>query len=178
MKTHFEAVNLQLHVIHSFIATQDGACSICGLPGHLCGLMSIPGVPAHFCCIECVECHLFGPGKCHWCGFALALRQGAFCCDKCRRLNGSSPFGSGNRLFLWVSRHEPRLFAELVGKEIPTGIACLQCGDDLQGKRTDSRFCSTNCQHRFNRSRNKPAHSKQGGYQGQWPIPKGGRVSL
>ena len=44
MKTHFESVVLRLDVIHSFIATREGSCSVCGLPGHLGGLMSVPGV--------------------------------------------------------------------------------------------------------------------------------------
>jgi hypothetical protein len=74
MKTHFDAVNLQLHVIHSFISTREGACSVCGLPGHLRGLMGVPGALGHFCCIECVECRLFGPGRCRWCGCVLSAR--------------------------------------------------------------------------------------------------------
>jgi len=160
MKTHFKAVNLQLHVIHSFIATQDGACSICGLPGHLCGLMSIPGVPGQFCCIECVECVLCGPGKCRWCSFHLDSNQSAFCSEECRAMNETCLFGSGKRFALWLSRHEPRLFADLVDKEmIPKGIACLNCGDSLDDKRQDSLYCGVNCQHCFRRSNNRP---KQG----------------
>ena len=102
MKTHFESVVLRLDVIHSFIATREGSCSVCGLPGHLGGLMSVPGVAGHFCCIECVECRLFGPGKCRWCGFPLDRNQSAFCCEKCRALNETSPFGSGKRFALMV----------------------------------------------------------------------------
>ena len=64
--THFEAVDLRLYVVRSFVATREGACSVCGLPGHLGGLMNVPGVLGRFCCIECVECHLFGPGKCRY----------------------------------------------------------------------------------------------------------------
>lgn len=153
MKTHFETVNLQLHVIHSFISTREGACSVCGLLGHIAGLMSVPGVLGHFCCIECVECRLFGLGKCRWCGFRLDPNQSAFCCEKCRTLNESSPFGSGIRFALWLNRHEPRIYAELTGKEIPTGIACLQCGDSLDERRRDSLFCGSKCQKRFRRSR-------------------------
>jgi len=40
MKTQFEALILQLHVIPSFISKREGACSVCGLPGHLGGLMA------------------------------------------------------------------------------------------------------------------------------------------
>lgn len=169
MKTHFEAVNLQLHVIHSFITSREGACDVCGLPGHLGGLMSVPGVPGYFCCVECVECRLFGPGRCRWCGFALEPDQSAFCSEKCRTSNETSPFGSGKRLAMWLSRHEPRLFADLVGKEIPPGIACLECGDSLDGKRRDTRFCSSNCQKRFKQSHFNPANTKQGDYPGQDP---------
>lgn len=167
MKTHFETVNLQLHVIHSFISTREGACDACGLPGHLGGLMSVPGLLGHFCCIECVECCLFGPGKCRWCGFRLDPNQSAFCCERCRSLNENSPFGSGVRFALWLNRHEPRLYAELTGKEIPTGIACLQCGDSLNGKRRDRLFCGSKCQKRFRRSRNNPM---QGEHHGQKAI--------
>jgi hypothetical protein len=156
MNTHFEAVNLRLHVIHSFIGTREGACSVCGLPAHLAGLMIVPGVLGHFCCIECVECRLFGPGKCRWCGFALKPNQGTFCSPKCRASNDSSPFGSGQRLAMWFCRHNPRLYAKLVGTEIPSGLACLNCAESLDGKRRDSLFCTVNCQHRFNRSHNNP----------------------
>jgi len=132
--------------------------------------MSVPGLPGHFCCLECVECRLFGPGRCRWCGFALEPAQSAFCSEKCRTSNESSPFGSGKRFALWLSRHEPRLFADLVGKEIPPGIACLQCGDTLDGKRRDSLFCCPKCRKRFKQSHNNPANTKQGDYPGHEPI--------
>ena len=170
MKTNFEALNLRLHVIPSFISKREGACSVCGLPGHLSGLMSVPGLLGHFCCVECVEGRLFGPGRCHWCGFTLDPNQSAFCCEKCRTLNETSPFGSGKRFALWLSRHHPWLFAELTGKEIPTGIACLECGDILDGKRRDSLFCCLKCRKRFNRSHNNPANTKQGDYPGHEPF--------
>jgi hypothetical protein len=170
MNTHSEAMNMQLHVIPSFITTREGACCVCGLPDHLGGLMSVPGVPGHFCCIECVECRLFGPGRCRWCGFRLDPDQSAFCCDQCRAQNETSRFGSGKRFAMWLSRHEPRLFADLVGNEIPPGIACLQCGDSLDGKRRDSRFCCSNCQKRFKQSHINPANTKQGDYPGHEPC--------
>ena len=156
MKTHFEAVNLRLRVIHSFIATREGACIVCGLPGRLGGLMSVPGVVGRFCCIECVECRLFGPGMCRWCGFGLKPNQGAFCSEKCRTSNATSPFGSGKRFAFWLNSHDPRLYAKLAGAEIPAGLSCLQCADSLDGKRQDSLYCSTNCRHRFRRSNNNP----------------------
>jgi hypothetical protein len=171
LKSQYESLKVQLHVIRSFMATREGSCCVCGFPGHVAGLMIIPGLPGHFCCIECVECSLFGPGRCRWCSFALAPTQSSFCCDYCRTSNESSPFGSGKRFALWLSRHEPRLFADLVGREVPTGVACLQCGDGLHGKRLDSLFCNSTCQHKFNRSRNRPAKSKEEDYLGQWPIP-------
>ncbi|MGA3168948.1 MAG: hypothetical protein ABSF14_22840 [Terriglobia bacterium] len=170
MNTHSEPVNLQLHVIPSFINTREGACGVCGLPGRVGGLMSVPSVPGYFCCIECVECRLFGPGRCRWCGFALDPDQSAFCGEKCRTSNETSPFGSGKRFALWLSRHQPRLFAGLTGKEVPTGIACLECGDTLDGKRHDSRFCCSKCRKRFNLSHNNPANTKQGDYPGREPI--------
>jgi hypothetical protein len=170
MKTDFEAVNLQLHVIHSFITSREGACDVCGLPGHLGGLMSVPGLLGHFCCIECVECRLFGPGRCRWCGFRLDPDQSAFCCDRCRAQNVTSPFGSGKRFALWLSRHEPLLFAELTGKEIPAGIACLECGDTLDGRRRGSRFCCPRCRKKFNLSPFNPDNTKQGDYPGHGPI--------
>jgi hypothetical protein len=60
-----------IHVIPSFINSHEGVCDGCGLPGHISGLMSVPDIPGHYCSIGCVECHLFGPGKCRWCGFPL-----------------------------------------------------------------------------------------------------------
>ena len=144
-----------IHVIPSFISTHEGVCDICGLPGHISGLMSVPGVSGHYCSVGCVECHLFGPGRCRWCGFRLDPGP-AFCSDQCRWQNETARFGGGKRLAMWLSRHEPRLFADLVGREIPEGLACLQCGDSLDGKRRDSLFCSPNCQHRFKRSSYNP----------------------
>jgi len=170
MKRDFNTMNLRFDVIQSFIATRKGACDGCGLPGRVNGLMSVPGVPGHYCCIECVECRLFGPGKCRWCGFPLNSSESSFCSDQCRAQNDSSRFGSGKRFAMWLSRHHPQLFAELAGKEIPTGIVCLQCGDNLQGKRNDSLFCSSKCRKRFSRSRNNPANIKQGDYPGHEPI--------
>ena len=166
MKAMSHRGTMNLGVIQSFITTHEGACDACGLPGHLGGLMSVPGLPGYFCCVECVECRLFGPGRCRWCGFALEPDQSAFCSEKCRTSNETSPFGSGKRFAMWLSRHEPRLFADLVGKEIPPGIACLQCGDSLNGKRRDSLFCCSNCQQRFRRYRNNPANSNRGDYPG------------
>jgi hypothetical protein len=170
VRTISAPVTMDLGVIQSFITTHEGACDVCGLPGHLSGLMSVPGIPGHFCCVECVECRLFGPGRCRWCGFALEPDQSAFCSEKCRTSNVNSPFGSGKRFALWLSRHQPRLFAELTGKEIPTGIACLECADTLDGKRRDSRFCCPRCRKRFSRSHNNPANTKQGDYPGHEPI--------
>ena len=174
MKTQFEAVNLQLHVIHSFIATREGACDGCGLPGRVNGLMSVPGVPGHYCCIECVECRLFGPGRCRWCGFPLDPDQSAFCCDNCRELNDTSSFGSGKRFALWLNRHNPRLYAKLVGTEIPTGITCLSCADILNGKRHDNRFCSSKCRKRFRRSRYNPKHEEHPGHEAIVCVIAGG----
>jgi hypothetical protein len=119
MKTNFEALNLRVHVIPSFISKREGAGSVCGLPGHLDGLMSVPGLQGHFCSIECVECCLFRPGRCRWCGFSLDPNQSAFCCEKCRTLNEISPFGSGKRFALWLSRHHPRWYAEARQARIP-----------------------------------------------------------
>ena len=171
MKRQYETLNLQLHVIPSFISTRDGSCCVCGLPGHLGGLMRIPGLLGLFCSVECVECRLCGPGRCRWCSFWLDQDQSALCGEKCRKLNDSSPFGSGKRFAMWLCRHNPRLFAELVGKEIPTGIACLQCGYDLQAKRHDSMFCCSKCRHRFRRSSYNPVISKPDDLPGRWPIP-------
>lgn len=129
--------------------------------------MRVPGLLGDFCCIECVECRLSGPGRCRWCGFLLDPDQSAFCSDQCRAQNDTSRFGSGKRFAMWLSRHEPQLFAVLTGKQIPTGVACLNCADILDGKRRDSLFCSSNCQKRFRRSR---SNAKQGEHPGHKPI--------
>ena len=155
-----------IKAIPSLISAHTGVCSLCSLPGGHGGLMSIPGVPGHYCSVGCVEYRLFGPGKCRWCGFRLDSSQLSFCSDQCRLQNDAAPFGSGMRFVLWLSRHEPRLFADLVGKEIPTGIVCLECGDSLGGKRRDSLFCGAKCRRRFSRSRNNPATNKRGDYPG------------
>jgi hypothetical protein len=89
-------------------------------------------------------------------------------------MNETSPFGSGKRFALWLNRHHPRLYAELTGTEIPTGLACPNCGDILDGKRRDSLFCSASCQRRFRRSRYNPKQEGHAGYEAIVCVSAGG----
>jgi hypothetical protein len=49
-------------------------------------------------------------------------------------------------------------------------MACLQCADSLDGKRRDSLFCSSKCQHRFRRSHTPLPNPKQDDYSRHEPI--------
>ena len=82
--------------------------------------------------------------------------------------------GPVNASPLWLNRHHPRLYAKLTGIEIPTGLACLNCGDILDGKRRDSLFCSASCQRRFGRSRYNPKQEEHAGHEAIVCVIAGG----
>ncbi len=130
----------------------------CGLPRGFCqscalyiwaeGGYKIPSIKGIFCSIACVECELFGPGRCRWCSASLGSTAKKWCDDHCRRQSDRVRFGDGTRLLKLLSHRYPRLYEELVGKR---GHACLNCDHSLEGKPSDARFCSDRCRKKFQR---------------------------
>ncbi len=125
-----------------------GYCEGCRLFLWSDGGLNVPGLRGIYCSILCVECELFGPGRCRWCAAPLGSSARKFCDDHCRRQSDRVKFGDGTRLLKFLSHRHPRLYEELVGKR---GHACLCCEISLQGKRSDSTFCSHQCQLEFRR---------------------------
>lgn len=125
-----------------------GYCESCGLYVWSEGGYKIPGVRGIFCLIACVECELFGTGRCRWCSASLGSTAKKWCDDHCRRQSDRVRFGDGTRLLKFLSNRHPRLYEELVEKH---GHACLNCDHSLKGKPSDARFCSDRCRKKFQR---------------------------
>ena len=125
-----------------------GYCESCRLFLWSDGGLKVPGLRGVYCCVLCLECELFGPGRCRWCSAPLESTAKKHCDAHCRKQSDRTRFGDGTRLLKFLSHRHPRLYEELVGKR---GHACLCCEISLQGKRSDSTFCSHQCQLEFRR---------------------------
>ncbi len=125
-----------------------GCCESCRLFLWSDGGLKVPGLRGVYCCVLCLECELFGPGRCRWCSAPLESAAKKFCDGHCHRQSQRVRFGDGTRLLKFLSHQHPRLYEELVGK---CGHTCLGCEISLQGKRSDSTFCSHQCQLEFRR---------------------------
>src|SRR5260370_4896045 len=78
--------------------TATGVCESCGLPAlSAANHYKVPPARGWFCSIRCVECVLFGPHRCRWCGKKLNASAQRFCDDACRHKSDSVPFGDGTR---------------------------------------------------------------------------------
>ncbi len=128
--------------------TPRGYCEGCRLYLWSDGGLKVPGLRGIYCSILCVECELFGPGRCRWCAAPLGSTAKKFCGGHCHRQSQGVRFGDGARLLKFLSNRHPRLYEELVGKR---GHICLDCGISLEEKRSDSKFCSHQCQLEFRR---------------------------
>lgn len=120
--------------------TENGkraVCESCALPLGDGGL-KVPGLAGRFCNVLCVECGLFGNGRCRCCG---AKTKNRFCSDVCRKRNeGFKEFGNGDRLLAYLREHFPALAAQVLDER-----RCKNCGGSLAGKRSDAEFCGDNC---------------------------------
>jgi len=114
-------------------------CESCGLPiGRAAVHYKVPGMAAEFCSVSCIECVLFGPGRCRWCGQGT---QNRFCGDACRKRSEKVPFGNGVRLLAYLEANLPALYAKVMAA--PAG--CAQCGGSMEGRRADAKFCKDAC---------------------------------
>ena len=141
-----------------------GTCESCGLSIWSKGAYKITGIKGYFCCVLCFECHLFGHGKCRWCGTKLDSAK-KWCTDSCRNQSSSIKFGDGTRLLNYLARYHPALYRQLSAK------SCENCGDPMTDKREDASFCTSRCKVAFHRksgnsgksgnSRNTPQRNQQ-----------------
>ncbi len=125
-----------------------GYCESCRLFLWSDGGLKVPGLRGVYCCVLCIECELFGPGRCGWCGGSLESTAKKFCDGHCRKQSNRTRFGGGDRLLNFLSHQYPALYEQLIGRR---GHTCLNCGISLEGKRSDSKFCSHQCQLEFRR---------------------------
>ena len=133
-----------------------GYCDSCGLYIWSDGGLKIPGVRGFYCSALCLECSLFGPGKCRWCGDKLESSAAKFCCESHRKQSNETRFGDGTRLLGFLSAKHPKLYQRLVSR----GDAfCLTCNDPLDGKRDGARFCDDRCKVRYWRKSENSAES-------------------
>lgn len=129
------------------VSNPAGSCQACGLPAWATdNLYKIPNLQGRYCSIPCVECALFGPGRCRWCGKNLDGRADRrFCDESCARRSASARFGDGTRLRNYILRAFPSLCLGLAVRR------CAHCSAPLAGKRCDSEYCDDRCRKRANR---------------------------
>jgi hypothetical protein len=126
-----------------------GNCLACDLPHwSVTKAYALPRLRGWSCSISCVECTLFGSGRCRWCGILL-LPSGSkrFCSDACRRRSGVVKFGDGTRLLQYLAKNDPERCRKISGAH-----SCLRCGKTLTGKRHDAIFCSGKCRKAYRRT--------------------------
>lgn len=133
-----------------------GYCEDCGLYIWSDGALKVPGIRGLLCSVLCFECTLFGFGRCRWCGEKLS-GAGKFCSESHRKQSNETRFGDGTRLLNYLARRHPGLHRRLFGQG---QAACLACGDPLNSKRADARFCSDRCKKAYQR---KSATSSKSG---------------
>ncbi len=125
-----------------------GYCESCRLFLWSDGGLKVPGLRGMYCCVLCLECELFGPGRCRWCSAPLESTAKKFCDGHCRKQSDRTRFGGGDRLLNFLSHQYPALYEQLIGK---VGHVCVNCLGPLDGKNAGARFCSTACKMRFRR---------------------------
>ena len=138
------------------------SCESCGLPGWARShAYRVPGLVGRFHNICCVDCTLFGPGRCRCCGKRLDDRGGRrFCSEACARRSNATLFGNGERVLNYLRQSYPNVYQQIAGSVLPeagmrgkaaAGV-CLHCQEPLDGKRADALFCSARCKTRYRRS--------------------------
>ncbi len=133
-----------------------GCCDSCGLYIWSHGGLKIPGVRGFYCSVPCLECGLFGSGKCRWCGERLESGAAKFCSGSHRKQSNETRFGDGTRLLVFLLAKHPRLYQRLLGR----GDAfCLTCNDPLDGKRDGAQFCDDRCRKRCSAKSSTSARS-------------------
>jgi hypothetical protein len=148
--------------------SDDSTCASCGMPGHALRTVEnwnlivpakgfkIPDVP--WCCsISCLECVVFGPGRCRSCGTKLGkfvetygkteqeYRGGTRYCLKCSA--SEVPFGNGERLKTYLRRNHPGLLKlESTEKRCALGKKCFKYEGRKPGLVVGAgKYCSKMC---------------------------------
>jgi hypothetical protein len=120
----------------------------------------IPGVAGWCCSIACLECVVFGPGRCRSCGTKLGAmvksygkteqeyRAGTKYCSNCCALD--IPFGNGERLNAYLLRNYPKILkpdgSATAGKRCALGKKCLKYEDRKSGLVVgEGKYCSKGC---------------------------------
>jgi hypothetical protein len=123
-----------------------GYCESCRLYIWSDGGLKVPGVRGYYCTVVCLECQLFGSGKCRWCGDKLDSGAQKFCSESHRKQSNETRFGNGTRLLAFLARKQPGAYHRLTHR----GDAfCLGCGDPLGDKRSGAQFCDDKCRKRY-----------------------------
>jgi len=154
------AISLRTTVDWAVLTVQvaAGACGSCGLPPWAADRQfKVPSAAGWFCSILCVECALFGLGRCRWCGKILDTRGQRFCDDACRHKSNAVAFGSGIRLLNFIARFHPHLYCQVAGQR-----RCRYCGDPLVGKQAGARFCRDRCRKAHRRAAESATSPKSG----------------
>ena len=127
-----------------------GYCESCRLFLWLDGALKIPGVRGLFCSVLCLECTLFGFGRCRQCGDPLPRSTGQrFCGDVCRKKPLPKTFGDGGQLLTYLSNRHPSVHGRLLsGRSV---ASCLNCNGRIEEKRSDSKYCSDACKVAYSR---------------------------
>jgi hypothetical protein len=121
-----------------------GSCASCGLYLWSEGGYRVPGLQGLFCSLLCMGC-------------AVADRT-----RRTRKISGT-PIGNGAGLLAYLKTEAPHVYAS-IAESIPTlrSTRCLECGVSLDGKRSDSEFCSDAHSKRYRRRKQSQMPQKCG----------------
>jgi endogenous inhibitor of DNA gyrase (YacG/DUF329 family) len=148
-------------VVHELIAEKIyGSCESCGLPlRDGTKAMHIPDLPGLYHSVLCAEQEIYERG-CNFCGGQLPSNSHRFCSDRCANAAHACQFGDGQRLLAWLRAHSPELVGGARCKEEERERKCACCGDPMNGKRRQAKYCSKTCQKRDERLRSQTGTGK------------------
>ncbi len=107
-----------------------------GFPG-----FKVPELRGLYCSILCVECGLFGKGRCRWCG---SKTDNRFCGEACAKTEKrhTGEFGDGHRLLSFLRAHYGALAVQVCAET----RRCKECDGILDpAMRNDAMFCGDRC---------------------------------
>lgn len=148
-------------VVHELIAEKIyGCCASCGLPlREGIKAMHIPDLPGLYHTVACAEQGIYERG-CNFCGGQLPSNSHRFCSDRCANAAHACQFGDGHRLLAWLRAHSPELVGGHRRSEEENDKKCAYCGDPMNGKRRQAKYCSKACQKRDERLRSQRGTGK------------------
>jgi hypothetical protein len=143
----------------------------------------VPGLAGVYCSVDCIECVLFGEGRCRWCGEPMdkpyTSVDSRLCSDDCSESyyahvlgDRTARLGTGKRLMLWLQRKQPKAYRQVAGADAQGPRVCrnpgCRNGEDGQPASLDhlkatARYCSDACGKQDKRSSNrqKSARNRQ-----------------